>query len=236
MGHEGHRHAAKGRRALVERIEMGCLIALGALWCWVSIFDWRGWYGVTAMLLAPPVALAVLVPLRAAFRDLPPTRQPVLFAPTVLVPPLLVYAVWSDFHFLDGRLYDWALLVPAILLLLPIFVGGLGGGFLTIAPLLLLPFMYVDGAVKLLDVELDKAPPTTYRTTVTAKEAVHRWFHRRGGRTDYYVTFAPWGPDRITDEIEVHVYDYDAVKVGGPVCARLHRGYLRLRWYEIEPC
>lgn len=239
MGRDEHtyKNAAKSRQRLVERIELWSAGAVAALAFAAWIFDWREWDLTLAVLLAPPLALAALIPLNAWFRDLPSSRRPMLFGPIVLVPPVLVFVVWSEFNFLDGGFYDWALLIPAGALLLPFFLGGEGSFVLAVAAVLFLPLMYLDGAVKLMDVDLDKAPPTTYRTTVTAKEIVDRWYlHRHSRALNYYVTFAPWGPDRIAGEIEVPGYDYDAVKVAGPICARLHRGYLRLRWYEIEPC
>jgi len=237
--------AAKPRLEQVYRIEFWSAGAVLALVFWLAIFDWRDWSVVAALLLAPPLALAVLIPLRAHFADLPPGARPFLFGPTMLVPPVLVLAARREFNFLDGYSYDWALLAAAAALALLIPRARKTEGetparlrVWNAAAVLFVGLVYADGAVKLLDVGLDTAAPATYRTTVTGKEEIHHWYLRRGEGTrgTRWLSLSPWGPDRVTAELEVSVYLYDSVKAGSTLCARLHGGYLGLRWYEIERC
>jgi hypothetical protein len=151
----------------------------------------------------------------------------------------------SEFNFLDGYSYDWALLAAAAALALLIPRARKTEGetparlrVWNAAAVLFVGLVYADGAVKLLDVGLDTAAPATYRTTVTGKEEIHHWYLRRGEGTrgTRWLSLSPWGPDRVTAELEVSVYLYDSVKAGSTLCARLHGGYLGLRWYEIERC
>ena len=243
MGSSSHKldGAARARIAQVGRIEVAPTIAVLVPGLWLTIFQWPFWIIMMVMLVAPPLALAALVPLRAWFADLPPHERPTLVGPLVLASLTLFIGAASEFDFLDGDSYDLALVIAAVVLGAPLYflrkrrrtrktpawmhVWGA-------TAVLFLALVYGWGAVKLLDVGLDTAPPAVYRTAVTGKEFIRRY----RSLADRQLTLAPWGPGRIAIKVNVPNSLYDSVIVGSTICARLHPGYFGLRWYEVDGC
>jgi hypothetical protein len=254
MGREGKRKRddpAKSNTVLALAIDWCSLVAVFWLGVWFWMFHWPFWVIMTAMLLAPPLALAALIPARALvdFGE----HQPFLPGLTILAPLLLLYGTLGRFNFLDGRSCDWALLIPVAALAAAIYIFRKSLSESEDLPWKTLPWVrvwlaaaagfvalvYADGAIKLVDVGLDTAAPATYRATVTAKDLVYPiWSkYRSKNLADTYLNLSPWGPDQVTDQIDVDGPQlYDAVDVGSTVCVHLHGGYLGLRWYEIGRC
>jgi hypothetical protein len=242
-----------------DSTETASVLALGIDWCsavamfwlgfWFWVFHWPYWTIMTAMLFAPPLALAALIATYAfvGFKD----YRPFLPGLTILAPLVLLYGTLGRFNFLDGHSYDWALLVGAAVLIAPVYSllksvdperepwkvpPRIRVWIAAVAVFFAL--VYADGAVKLVDVALDTATAATYRTTVIGKDLDYPFLTRhRTYSADTALSLSPWGPDHIAGEVEVYGSElYYAVNVGGAACVRLHGGHMGLRWYEVQAC
>jgi hypothetical protein len=224
----------EARRLEAMLPERPFLFAVAALALWLLIFDWPYWTILTAMLLAPFPALAALIPLRGRFADLPPQDRPTLFGLTMLAPLVLYSGTNYAGNFIDGAGYDSALVLLAIAFFALAFITSESAWaralrrfwVLSIVPL------YIVGAVKLLDVELDTSEPATYRTAVIEKEPPPF----RSPSFDYQLRMKPWGPGKITSAASVTSGVYRSVETGSTVCVHLHDGALGLRWYDVANC
>jgi hypothetical protein len=103
--------------------------------------------------------------------------------------------------------------VPGFLLIMLIYGGLYGYGFVSVA-----------------DTLLDHAPATAYATSVIGEHEVH------GKSTSYILDLAPWGPFDKANKLSVPLSEYRRARVGDPVCLSLHPGYLRASWYTRVPC
>ena len=100
--------------------------------------------------------------------------------------------------------------------------------FLTI--MLIYGCMYGYGLVTVADTLLDRAPATTFATSVVGEHKVH------GKSTTYYLDLAPWGPFNSTNKLSVRQSEYLQTQNGEAVCLALHPGYLHAPWYTRVDC
>lgn len=96
--------------------------------------------------------------------------------------------------------------------------------------LLALSGVWGFGAGLGVDAALDGSPATVYRTTVTGQHVSH------GRHTSYYVSLAPWGPQKDEDSVEVSWKTYATLRAGDEVCVPLRPGTLGVPWYRVEGC
>jgi hypothetical protein len=90
--------------------------------------------------------------------------------------------------------------------------------------------IYAYGMVSVIDTLLDRAPTTTYATSVIG------WHEAHGKSTTYYLDLRPWGPFEEANKLSVPQSEYHQVFIGEPVCLALHPGYLHAPWYIRVPC
>ena len=99
-----------------------------------------------------------------------------------------------------------------------------------IAPVFTMTLIYGMGAAMVANGFFDVFAPTTYHAEILDKRVVH-------GKAIYYqLTVSPWGPRTTENRIEVSRELYQAVSVGGPVCANVNHGALGVRWYDVTAC
>ena len=90
--------------------------------------------------------------------------------------------------------------------------------------------MYAYGLVTVADTLLDRAPATTFATSVVGEHEVH------GKSTTYFLDLAAWGPFERTNKLRVRRREYDQMQLGEAVCLALHPGYLHAQWYTRVEC
>jgi len=89
---------------------------------------------------------------------------------------------------------------------------------------------YGYGAGMQIDAQLDSSPPTTYAVRVLDK-------HVSAGRQAFrYITIEPWGSRTENSKERVSARLYDQTEIGGMSCVRLHRGAVRIPWYQLSGC
>jgi hypothetical protein len=226
-----------------DKAELWCAGAVLLFAFFLSAADWQTLYGVAAFLALPPLGLLAQIPLRAWYEERP-DDQPQLFGMTILVPVILALAAHWAIDFLDFRFSEWmlvAVLVAIVLWIVPFSRrrdDAERARLETASVVLFFVLCYLDGAVKLLDVNLDTAAPTAYRASVTSKDVIDRWYLHRHfkSRPSFWVYYSAWSPDGRGGSLQVSEDDYVSAHVGTKICIRRHPGYLGLRWYEADLC
>ncbi|MBB5360504.1 hypothetical protein HDE76_003748 [Rhodanobacter sp. ANJX3] len=193
------------------------VIALVALlpWCAVALVGWsRG-----------------LIRFDTTRNDVRPNIAIMLILPGVV---LGVRALF-DTHMLDvSSVLEYGVVVGLPLLAAVMLVNGRrdrtrawGWGALLLA-LVALP--YGAGVLSLSDVLLDQQPPQVFSTQVQGK------YISSGKHPQPYLVLAPWGPETMGDKVAVSRAYYAQTPVNATVCAALHPGSVKLRWFDLREC
>jgi hypothetical protein len=90
-------------------------------------------------------------------------------------------------------------------------------------------FAWSIGGIVWFNIRADHAPARIFKSTVVSEQVI------RGRGSGYYVDIGPWEPYPKGNEVE-SLPLYRALRVGDPICLRLHPGALRLRWFQAGPC
>ena len=96
--------------------------------------------------------------------------------------------------------------------------------------LLSLSYAYAACLLAQLDVRLDHAAPKVQSVAVLGK------YSEKGRSTTYHLELAGWGPLPQPYDILVPAALYDRVESGGKVCVATAPGWLKIRWYRLDPC
>jgi hypothetical protein len=194
------------------------VIALVALlpWCAVALVGWsRG-----------------LIRFDSSRNDVRPNIAIVLILPGIV---LGVRALF-DTHMLDvSSALEYGAVVGLPLLAAVMLVNdrssdrprARGWGVLLLA-LVALP--YGAGVLSLSDVLLDHQPAQVFSTQVDNK------YISSGKHPQPYLVLAPWGPETMGDKVAVSRAYYAQTPIHATVCAVLHPGSVRLRWFDVREC
>jgi hypothetical protein len=193
------------------------VIALVALlpWCAVALVGWsRG-----------------LIRFDTSRNDVRPNIAIMLILPGVV---LGVRALF-DTHMLDvSSALEYGVVVGLPLLAAVMLVNdrsdqprAWGWGALLLA---LVAFPYGAGVLSLSDVLLDHQPPQVFSTQVQGK------YISSGKHPQPYLVLAPWGPETMGDKVAVSRTYYAQTPVHATVCAALHPGSVKLRWFDVRDC
>ena len=90
-------------------------------------------------------------------------------------------------------------------------------------------FAWSAGGIVWFDIRADHAPARIFRSTIASERVI------RGRGAGYYVDIGPWEPYPKGNEVE-SLPLYRVLRVGDPICLRLHPGALRLRWFQADAC
>lgn len=194
-------------------------------------------YRLAAMLilaLAPVAAAYVLY------------RQPLLYGvfkaksdPRGDVSPLLMISGFgllmgaADVNFISTQMLLPFIGIGALVLLVLYYPGARRSPRLagTLVGLVVLSGFYGWGLAAGVDTAADKSAPQSYTAQVLGGHVVH------GKSTSYYLELEPWGPyETVENQMKVSAATYYAARQGEIVCLALHRGALRIPWYELVAC
>jgi hypothetical protein len=193
------------------------VVALVAMlpWCAVGLVGWsRGLIRFDTLRndVRPNIALMLILPsvvlgVRALFDTHMLDVAAALEYGVIVGLPLLAAVILVNDRSDQPRAWGWAVLLLALVVL-----------------------PYGAGLLSLSDVLLDHQRPQVFSTRVDGK------YISSGKHPQPYLVLAPWGPETMGDKIAVSRAYYAQTPVHATVCAALHPGSVRLRWFDVRQC
>lgn len=226
---EGERRRSLAR---ARTIAIGAAVLTFAVAFWAMLRPWSpAALGVTAA-----IPLAMLALLRAGHGCFTLVPQAHTVRAPLMVPLMLPGAVLAACAFAGSHLLDWRMVVVVTV----IGTVALTAAILGLDPvvrrhwlplLVVVPILaaYPFGAVRSVNVRLDRAAPERFHVEVLEKRITP------GKCPTHTLRLAAWGPV-ASEEREVDRDLYDGVDVGGAICTVLHPGALGLRWFTLGLC
>jgi hypothetical protein len=235
LGHAPEERAGKLARA--QKVANGVNWAGGLATAWAWFFPQPYELALVAVIVAPLVALAVVATSSGLIRfdELKGSILPNVAIGAIAPGIALCWRAISDFIIFDYSINFWAFFVMAtgilsvtILILEPGFrpKKTAVSYFLATATGLVMAF-YGYGLVVTANCLADRSVPKIYPAKVVDKHS------DSGSSSTYYLKLAPWGPQKITEDVTVGRELYQQASPGDQVQVSLQKGWLGIPWLVV---